>query len=155
MDTSKPFLSGLAATIVGTIGLLLVAMSPSLPATWAFVAGLVGFIACVLAGFSARPPAFVEGSPKLQGAALSIAIAVGGFLVQFWPMIPAGWPQSLAAGLAALLGWLTGKAIPQAGSTAQPALPSAQYVPFVAPPAVTGAATAADAINRTWPPRAS
>lgn len=128
MDTTKPLLSGLAATIVGTIGLLAVTAAPTLPASWPFVVGLVGFIVCVLAGFSARPPAFVEGSPKLQGAALSIAVAVGGFLVQFWPMIPAGWPQSIAAGLGALIGWLTGKAIPMAGAPSpQPFLSSAGF----------------------------
>jgi hypothetical protein len=142
MDTTKPLLSGLAATIVGTIGLLAVTAAPTLPDPWSFFVGLGGFVMCVLAGFSARPPAFVEGAAKLQGAALSIAIAVGGFLVQFWPMIPAGWPQSLAAGLGALLGWLTGKAIPMAGST--PQLPQgALHVPFV-----SDSRSAADILTR-------
>ena len=142
MDTTKPLLSGLAATIVGTIGTLVVTLSVALPAPWAFFAGLAGFIACVLAGFAARPPAFVEGSAKLQGAALSIALAVAGFLTQFWPMIPAGWPQSLAAGLGALIGWLTGKAIPMAGAPSpQPLLSASGF-------AVGGTRGAAEILTR-------
>lgn len=142
MDTTKPLLSGLAATIVGTIGLLVVTLSPSLPANWAFVVGLVGFSMCVLAGFSARPPAFVEGAAKLQGAALTIAIAVAGMFERFWPLIPAGWPQSLALALGALLGWLTGKAIPMAGAASpQPFLSASGF-------AVGGTRGAAEILTR-------
>ena len=157
MDTTKPLLSGLAATIVGTIGTVLAFTAAALPAPWSFGVGLVGFVAALLAGMSAKPPAVTEGSPKLQGAALTIATMVAGALVQFWALIPTGWPQSMALAAAALLSWLTGHVLPMLGSgaTAQPALPAAEFVPFVAPPTVTGAASAADAINRTWPPRAS
>lgn len=130
MDTTKPLLSGLAATIVGTIGTLVVTLSVALPAPWAFTAGLAGFVACVLAGLSARPPAVTEGSPILQGAALTIATTVAGLLVQFWSLVPAGWPQSLALAAAALISWLTGHALPMLGSTPQLSS-SALHVPFV------------------------
>lgn len=130
MDTSKPLLSGLAATIVGTVGTLLAATAVVLPSPWGFVVGLVGFLACALAGMSARPPAVTEGSPVIQGAALAIATTVGGLLVQFWPVIPVGWPQSIALAAAALISWLTGHALPMLGATPALALPPS--VPFVA-----------------------
>lgn len=131
MDTSRPLLSGLAATIVGTVGLLAVTAAPTLPDPWVFFVGLGGFVMCVLAGFSARPPAFVEGNARLQGILLTLAGLAAGVLERFWALIPVGWPQSLAMALAALLGWLTGKAIPMAGSTPQLS-PSTLHVPFVA-----------------------
>jgi hypothetical protein len=117
MDTAKPLLSGLAATIVGTIGLALAAISVSLPPPWGFVAGLAGFLCATLAGLSARPPAAVEGKPVLQGAALAIVTTLGGLLVQFWALVPAGWPQSFALAAAALISWLTGHALPMLGSS--------------------------------------
>ena len=117
MDTTKPLLSGTAATIVGTVGLALAAISVALPAPWGFVAGLAGFLCATLAGLSARPPAAVEGKPVLQGAALAIVTTLGGLLVQFWSLVPAGWPQSFALAAAALISWLTGHALPMLGSS--------------------------------------
>lgn len=146
MDTIKPLLSGVAATIVGTIGTVLSATSVALPAPWAFVVMLIGFVCATLAGFSARPPQVVEGSPKLQGAALVIATTLGGVLAQFYAIIPPGWPQSLALAGGALLGWLTGHALPMLGATS----PQPLTLPGLTPPA--GAQGAADLINRTWPP---
>lgn len=130
MDLSKPLLSGLAATIVGTVGLALAAISVSLPAPWAFYVGLAGFVACGLAGMSARPPAIAEGSPRVQGALFTLAAAAGGLLTQLWPLIPVGWPQSIALTVAALISWATGHALPMLGST--PALSLPPSVPFVA-----------------------
>ena len=150
MDTSKPLLSGVAATIVGTIGTVLAATSVALPAPWAFVVMLIGFVCATLSGFSARPPQVVEGSPKLQGAALVIATTLGGVLSQVYAIIPTGWPQSLALAGGALLGWLTGHAMPQLGSGATLKPAQAEFVPFVPPSG--GAHGAADLINQTWPP---
>lgn len=124
MDTTKPLLSGLAATIVGTIGTLLAAASPVLPAPWATVAGIVGFLMAALAGLSVAAPKVTEGKPVLQGVALTIATGALSMLVQFYAAIPVGWPQSIALGLAALLAWLTGAALPALGTPATPAIPS-------------------------------
>ena len=129
MNTSTPLLSGLAATIVGSLGLALAAAAVAIPAPWGFVAGLVGFLCATLAGLSSRPPPVVEGKPVLQGAALAIATTVGGLLVQFWDLVPAGWPQSFALAAAALISWLTGHALPMLGSTPALSLPSS--LPFV------------------------
>lgn len=120
MDFTKPFLSGVAATIVGTFGLALAAISIAIPQPWGFWVGLVGFAASLISGMSARPPQMVEGAPKLQGTALVLAGSIGGLLVQYWPMIPVGWPQGLAMALAAVISWLTGKVLPQLGSTSIP-----------------------------------
>jgi hypothetical protein len=120
MDFTRPLLSGVAATIVGTIGLALAAISIAIPQPWGFFVGLVGFLASGLAGMASRPPEVVEGSPKLQGAALAIATTLGGLLVQYWPVVPVGWPQGFAMAAAALISWLTGHALPQLGSTSIP-----------------------------------
>jgi hypothetical protein len=139
MDFTRPLLSGVAATIVGTIGLALAAISIAIPQPWGFFVGLVGFLAAALAGMASRPPEVVEGSPKLQGTALAIATTLGGLLVQYWPMIPVGWPQSVAMVVAAVVSWLTGRALPQLGSTS---IPTARI------DLVGGARGAADLFNR-------
>ena len=108
----KPILSGTAAAIVGTIGGLALAASAFVPAPWGTLVGLVGFIACVVAGVAASPPKVVEGKPILQGGALTAALALGETLHQFYGSLPAGWPQGLALGGAGLLAWLTGRALP-------------------------------------------
>jgi hypothetical protein len=144
MDFTKPLLSGLAATIVGTVGTLLVTLSPAIPAPWSFFVGLAGFLACAMAGLSARPPVTIEGSAKLQGAALSVAVMLGGALTQFWPMIPAGWPQSVALAVAAIVSWLTGHVLPMLGSTAgNPAFVDASRTPILG-----GARGAAEVLTR-------
>ena len=117
MDFTRPLLSGVAATIVGTLGLALAAISIAIPQPWGFWIGLVGFLASGLAGMASRPPRAVEGSPKVQGAALAIAVALGGMLTQYWPLIPVGWPQGIAMVFAAVISWLTGHALPMLGST--------------------------------------
>jgi hypothetical protein len=144
LDTTKPLLSGTAATFVGTIGNLLVTLSPAFPAPWSFFVGLAGFLACVLAGLSARPPAAVEGSAKLQGGALSAAVLLGGVLTQFWPMIPVGWPQSFALAAAALISWLTGHALPMLGSSPG----DAAFVDASSTQVYGGARGAADVLTR-------
>lgn len=131
MDTSKPLLSGKAALIVGTIGGLALTAAAFIPAPYAVPVGLAGFIACVLSGLAAKPPAVVEGKPILQGGALSTATAVLGMLTQFFDAIPHGWPQGLALGAAGLLAWLTGRALPPLASSqggAAGALPEASGV---------------------------
>jgi hypothetical protein len=140
MDT-KPLFSGTVATIVGTIGILILGASAMIPAPWGFLVGLVGFLMAGLAGMSAKPPAFVEGKPVLQGVALTIATSVAGLLVQFWSLVPQGWPQSIALALAGILSWLTGHALPQLGGTSIP----------VAVPMTGGSQAAADAINGRAP----
>lgn len=127
MDTSKPLLSGLAATIVGTLGTLAAAASPVVPAPWGALVGIVGFLAAALAGLSVAAPKVTEGRPLLQGVALTIATGALSLLVQFYSVIPAGWPQSVALGVAALLAWLTGRALPALGTPAAP--PSPAQVP--------------------------
>jgi len=144
MDLTKPLLSGLAATIVGTIGLSLAAASVALPTPWGFISGLAGFLCATLAGLSARPPAAVEGKPVLQGAALAIVTTLGGLLVQFWALVPAGWPQSFALAGAALISWLTGHALPMLGST--PDVPA--FVDATNTPIYGGARGAADVLTR-------
>lgn len=126
MDTSKPLLSGTAALIVGTIGGIALAASAFVPAPWGTLVGLLGFIACVVAGTAAPTPKVVEGKPILQGGALTAAIGVGEVLHQFYGSLPAGWPQGLALGGAGLLAWLTGRALPPLGAqTAAPVAPAA------------------------------
>lgn len=137
---TRPLLSGLAATIVGTLGLVLAGLAPVLPSPWAVPVGVVGFLAAVLAGMSARPPSVVAGSPLLQGTALTLATGALTLLVQFYSAVPAGWPQSLALGVAALLCWLTGQALPQLGSAPLPGSSS--------PPAKADKVTSLDEATR-------
>jgi len=144
MDFTRPLLSGVTATIVGTIGLALAAISIAIPQPWGFWIGLVGFLASGLAGMASRPPQVVEGAPKLQGAALAIAVALGGMLTQYWPMIPVGWPQGFAMTLAAAISWLTGRALPQLGST--PGSPV--FVDANSTPIFGGARGAAEVLTR-------
>lgn len=113
---TRPLLSGIAATIVGALGIALAAASPFFPDPWSVFVGIVGFIAAALAGLAARPPSVVASSPILQGAAFSLASGALTLLVQFYSVVPAGWPQSVAVGVAALLCRLTGQALPQLGS---------------------------------------
>ncbi len=114
-EETKPLpspLSGKASIIVGTISGLALAAAAFVPSPWNTLVGLVGFVGCVLAGIAVKPPAVVAGKPILQGAALAIATTVMGLATQFYPLIPAGWPQSLALGVGGILAWLTGVAQP-------------------------------------------
>ncbi len=126
MDPKKPLLSGTAALIVGLIGIIAAAVSPIIPAPWGALVGILGFLAAVLAGNAAVPPTVTAGKPILQGALLALAGSLEAVLHQFYALIPAGWPQSLAMGLAALLAWLTGKALPALGSPPPAALAAAE-----------------------------
>ena len=112
MDTSKPLLSGPAALVVGTVGGLAAAASPAIPSPWGTLVMILGFVACVVAGVAAPLPKFAAGRPLLQGTALTVAVGASGLVEQFHATLPAGWPQSLALGLVALLAWLTGRAAP-------------------------------------------
>jgi NaMN:DMB phosphoribosyltransferase len=126
MDTSKPLLSGLAATILGTVGTLAAAVSPVVPAPWGALVGIVGFLLAALAGLAVAAPKVTEGRPILQGVALAAAAMVLSALERFYDVIPVGWPQSVALASAALLAVLTGKALPALGSRLPPAaLPKA------------------------------
>lgn len=109
-------LSGRAALIVGTIGGLIAAASPFIPAPWSMPGAILGFLAASLAGLGAAAPKVAEGKPVLQGGVLSAATVAMTVLVQFFPLIPQGWPQSITLGLGTLLAWLTGHAMPALGS---------------------------------------
>ncbi len=107
--------------IIGVVGVALAAASRAIPAPWDALAAIIGFTAATLAGLSAAPPSITEGKPLLQGGALSAASVAFGAVVNFYPMVPAGWPQSLTFAAVALLAWLTGKALPHLGApTAEP-----------------------------------
>lgn len=112
MDTSKPLLSGTAALVVGTIGGLAATASAFIPAPWSALVMVLGFVACVVAGVASPMPKFAAGKPMLQGAALAGALGVSGLVEQLYTVLPAGWPQGLALGVAGLLAFLTGKAAP-------------------------------------------
>ena len=112
MDTSKPLLSGTAAIVVGTIGGLAATASVFVPAPWGSLVMVLGFVACVVAGVASPMPKFAAGKPLLQGSALVGALAVSGLVEQLYTVLPAGWPQGLALGVAGLLAFLTGKAAP-------------------------------------------
>ena len=116
MDFKKPLLSGTAAIIVGAVGGVVVAASAFLPDPWSKVAMVVGFIVCVVAGVAAPMPTFSAGKPLVQGAGLTVALALSTGLEQFYHLIPEGWPRSLAFGLAALLAFLAGKSAPSFAS---------------------------------------
>lgn len=124
----KPLLSGTAASIVGALGVALAAASPFLPAPWGAVTGTVGFLAAALAGLSAKAPSITEGKPVLQGGALTVATGAFGLLLQAYPGLPPGWPQSVALAAAAVLAILTGKALPALG-TPHPEAPSPEVTP--------------------------
>lgn len=117
MDPKKPLLSGLAATIVGTIGTIAAGASIFLPPPWSLVVAIAGFLCATLAGLAVKAPTVTEGKPVLQGAALAIATTGFGLLSQFYTLIPEGWPQGIALAVAALLAWLTGKALPPLGAS--------------------------------------
>lgn len=116
IDTTKPLLSGTAALIVGTIGTIAAGASIMVPAPWGTLVAVLGFLAAAIAGLSAPAPKVTEGRPVLQGAALTVATTVLTLLGQFYAMVPPGWPQSIALSVAALLAWLTGKALPALGT---------------------------------------
>lgn len=110
-------LSGTAAAVVGIIGSIMLAAVAFIPAPWNVLVGLVGFLACALAGLAARPPEILAGKPLLQGTALTIATAVGALLQQMvLPALPPGWIQSVAYAVLGVLAWLTGRALPALGS---------------------------------------
>lgn len=143
MDTSTPAapaspLTGKASFIVGTIGGLLASATPFVPPPFGPLAGIVGFLLCVLAGIHTAPPKLTDGKPLLQGAALTSATVVISMLVEFYDMIPHGWPQSIALGVVAFGSWLTGRALPPLGAKAK--LEAAQAV---------GAAAAAQVDTKT------
>lgn len=140
-------LSGKAAFIVGTVGGLLAAVSPFIPAPWGMPATILGFLAASLAGLAANPPHVTEGKPLLQGGLLTAATAVMTMLVQFFPAIPAGWPQSIALGLAAFLAWATGRALPHLGSPSKAQLEAAKVAGGVAAEKVATKADAIDALK--------
>lgn len=140
-------LSGKAAFIVGTIGGLLAAASPFIPAPWSMPATILGFLAASLAGLAANPPHVTEGKPILQGGLLTAATAVMTVLVQLFPAIPPGWPQSIALGLAAFLAWVTGRALPHLGSPSQAQLSEAKAAGEVAAEKVVTKADAIDALK--------
>lgn len=136
-------LSGKAALIVGTIGGLIAAASPFIPAPWSMPVAILGFLAASLAGLGAAAPKVAEGKPVLQGGLLSAATVAMTLLVQFFAMIPQGWPQSVALGLAAILAWLTGHALPHLGSPSTAQLEEAKAVGEAA---AAGVLTKAEAI---------
>lgn len=137
--TSKPLLTGLAANIVGALGVAVVAAAAVLPAPWSSVAGVVGFLAASLAGLASKPPEFAEGKPVLQGTVLSVVGTALALLVQFYAVIPAPF-QPIALAVAAALALLTGKAMPALGSPSHEKLVEAQTTGAVA---AAQAATAA------------
>lgn len=126
MDTSKPLLSGTAAIVVGTLGGLAATASVFIPAPWGSLVMVLGFVACVVAGVASPMPKFAAGKPLLQGSALVGALAVSGLVEQLYTVLPAGWPQGLALGVAGLLAFLTGKAAP--GPVTAPAGPTPAQV---------------------------
>ena len=136
-------LSPQVALIVGTIGGLIAAASPFIPAPWSMPVAIVGFLAASLAGLAAAAPKVAEGKPVVQGALLSVATAAMTMLVQFFSVIPQGWPQSIALGLAAVLAWLTGHALPPLGSPSAGQLEQAKAVGIAA---AEGVISKADAI---------
>lgn len=138
MDLKKAPLSGTAALIVGTVCGLATAASAFIPQPWGGLVTILGFIGCVLAGSAATPPMITAGKPVLQGTFLAIAGSLEGVLHQFYSLIPAGWPQSLALGVAALLAWLTGHALPALGSPSPAALVVAQEAGAAAVAQVAG-----------------
>jgi len=143
MDTTKPLLSGTVAVILGTIGTLAAGASALIPAPWGTLVAVVGFLLAALAGLAVAPPAVTEGKPVLQGAALAVATTALSLLSQFYAMVPVGWPQSIALAVAALLAWLTGKALPKLGTPSQAQLAAATQAGDAAAGAVV---TKADAV---------
>lgn len=116
----KTLLSGTAAIVVGLVGSLVMAATPFVPTPWNVLAGLVGFLACALAGLSVKPPEVMAGRPILQGTALTAATGIGALLQQM--VLPAlatspEWAQSIAYVVLGVLAWLTGRALPALGST--------------------------------------
>lgn len=122
MDTTKPLLSGTVATILGTIGTLAAGASALVPAPWGVLVAIAGFLLAGLAGLAVAPPTVTEGKPVLQGGVLAVATTLLTLLTQFYALVPVGWPQSIALTVAALLAWLTGKALPKLGSPSQVAV---------------------------------
>lgn len=108
-------LTGKASFIVGTVAGLLLTASAFVPSPWGLVVGWIGFIGCVLAGLVVKPPQAIAGRPLIQGGALTVVTGALGVLVQFYPLIPAGWPQGLAFGVAGILSWLAGVSLPALG----------------------------------------
>lgn len=116
MDFTKPLLSGRAAAIVASVGGLLAMSAAFIPAPWGTLAAIVGFLLSGLAGLAGAAPRVTEGKPILQGGALVAGTTLLGVLVEFFGALPHGWPQGIALSVAALLAWLTGKALPPLGA---------------------------------------
>lgn len=138
----KPLLSGTAAAIVGAIGTVVMGAAAFVPAPWNLVAGIVGFLACSLAGLAVASPKITEGKPILQGTAWALASGALGLLATAFPAIPTGWPQSIALAVAGLLAVLTGQALPALGSPSHEKLEAAVKAGAEAEAKVTGKAEA-------------
>lgn len=151
LDTTKPLLSGTAAAIVGTIGTIAAGASILVPAPWGTLVAVLGFLAAAIAGLSAPAPKVTEGRPVLQGTALAVATTVLTLLVQFYAMVPPGWPQSIALSVAALLAWLTGKALPALGAPSQAQLAAAVAAGDAASAVVDTKAEALSALEKGPP----
>ena len=141
-----PFPSTVAA-VIAAVGAALAAVSPALPAVLQTPAAILGMLLAGLGGSAVKPPYLTDGKPVLQGLTLTIATGILGALTQFWFMIPAGWPQSVALSAAALLAFLTGKAMPALGSVSKEQLDAAAKAGEVAAGAVANKAAALDVIN--------
>lgn len=148
IDPKRPLLSGTAALIVGTLGTVAAGASILVPAPWGTLVAILGFLAAAIAGYSVAPPKVVEGKPLLQGVALTVAMSAEALLHQFFALVPAGWPQSIALSVAALLAWLTGHALPQLGAPSVAVVEAAEAKGAEAAAAIDTKAAAVSALEK-------
>jgi hypothetical protein len=111
-----PAWGGQALRIAGMVGVgLSMVATVVIPAPWGVLVAIVGVTVATLAGFAAKPPNFTGGSPVVQGAALTVATTVFTGAAKVYESLPPSW-QPVVWGVLAVLGVLTGKALPALGS---------------------------------------
>jgi hypothetical protein len=106
--------------IAGVIGVLLsMGAVAIIPPPWGILVSIVGVVLATLAGLAAKPLEVTGGSAVLQGTALAVVTFIFTAVQQFYSVVPEKF-QPIVWGILAVLGVLTGKALPALGSPPKP-----------------------------------
>lgn len=104
-----------AASILAAVGGVALLALPVLPTAVPVWVGTAVFVVTAISGFLAglAMPAFAPSKPLLPLALVPAALSLAGFLTAFAANLQPGVGQSVVLLVAALLGALAGKAVPQ------------------------------------------
>jgi hypothetical protein len=108
----QPLVSGVLAAVAGVVAVALPLAAPFLPPPFSGLAVVLAFVAAFLAGVPVKPPALVASKPVVGQA---LVPALGGLvpvLAQVSQSLT-GTAQAVVYGVALLVAWLAGVAMPQ------------------------------------------